>query len=162
METHYTKHHAAYTKNLNDVAEKAGIAGKPSGRSVRWKKTSGGRQDGRAQQRGGFFNHNLYFDQLARTRAGTFRRARDAIKATSAALRISRADLKGAVGQFGSGWAWLATDADGKLKIMASPIRTIRSWRRRASGGRSWASTCGARLLPEVQKPSRRLREGVL
>ena len=28
METHYSKHHATYTKNLNDVAEKASIAGK--------------------------------------------------------------------------------------------------------------------------------------
>ena len=27
METHYSKHHAAYTKNLNDAAEKAGVAG---------------------------------------------------------------------------------------------------------------------------------------
>ena len=27
METHYTKHHAAYTKNLNEAAEKAGVAG---------------------------------------------------------------------------------------------------------------------------------------
>ncbi|HRX09607.1 MAG TPA: superoxide dismutase, partial [Candidatus Limiplasma sp.] len=28
METHYTKHHAGYTKNLNDAAEKAGVSGK--------------------------------------------------------------------------------------------------------------------------------------
>ena len=28
METHYSKHHAAYTKNLNDAAEKAGVAGR--------------------------------------------------------------------------------------------------------------------------------------
>ena len=28
METHYGKHHAAYTKNLNDAAQKAGVEGK--------------------------------------------------------------------------------------------------------------------------------------
>ena len=26
IETHYGKHHALYTKNLNDAAEKAGVA----------------------------------------------------------------------------------------------------------------------------------------
>ena len=31
METHYSKHHAAYTKNLNDAAEKAGVAGRAPG-----------------------------------------------------------------------------------------------------------------------------------
>ena len=28
MENHYSKHHAAYTKNLNDAAAKAGVSGK--------------------------------------------------------------------------------------------------------------------------------------
>ena len=28
METHYSKHHAAYTKNLNGAAEKAGVDNK--------------------------------------------------------------------------------------------------------------------------------------
>lgn len=28
METHYSRHHAAYTKNLNDAAEQAGVAGR--------------------------------------------------------------------------------------------------------------------------------------
>ena len=29
METHYGKHHATYTKTLNEAAEKAGVSDKP-------------------------------------------------------------------------------------------------------------------------------------
>ncbi|MGI6005488.1 MAG: superoxide dismutase [Christensenellales bacterium] len=125
METHYTKHHAAYAKNLNDAAEKAGIVGKPIEEVLaQWKKSVP--EDVKTAVRnngGGLYNHNLYFGHLSPDGGGeptgllaekineTFS-GFDAFKD-----RISAA----AMGQFGSGWAWLATNAGGELQIMASP-----------------------------------------
>jgi len=55
-----------------------------------------------------------------------------------------------AMGQFGSGWAWLVVTAGGKLEIYNLRTRTARS--RRATR-RSSVSTSGARLLPQVPEP---------
>lgn len=125
METHYTKHHAAYTKNLNDAAEKAGIAGKSIEELLSgWKKSVP--EDVKTAVRnngGGFYNHNLYFDHLSPSGGGEPSGAlADKIKATFGSFADFKDQIsKAALGQFGSGWAWLATDADGALKIMASP-----------------------------------------
>ena len=139
METHYTKHHAAYTKNLNDAAEKAGIDGKSiedilSG----WKKSVP--EDVKTAVRnngGGFYNHNLYFDHLSPNAGGEPSGAlADKIKATFGSFADFKDQIsKAALGQFGSGWAWLAADADGALKIMASAnqdnplLETEGAWR---------------------------------
>lgn len=125
METHYLKHHAAYTKNLNDAVEKAGL----NGRSIEellanWKaivpddvKTAV-RNNG-----GGYYNHNLYFGHLASGAGGEPSGAlADKIRDTFGSFAGFKEQIsKAAVGQFGSGWAWLATDGGGELKIMATP-----------------------------------------
>jgi Fe-Mn family superoxide dismutase len=125
METHYTKHHAAYTKNLNDAVEKAGLAGKPiEVLLASWKKAVP--DDVKAAVRnngGGFFNHNLYFDHLAPGAHGEPSGAlADAIRSAFGGFAEFKEQIsKAALGQFGSGWAWLAADAAGALKVMASP-----------------------------------------
>ena len=125
METHFTKHHAAYTKNLNDAAEKAGIAGKSIEEILSgWKKNVP--EDVKTAIRnngGGFYNHNLYFDHLSPNGGGEPSGAlADRIKASFGSFDGFKEQItKAALGQFGSGWAWLATDRDGALKIMASP-----------------------------------------
>ena len=67
METHYMKHHAAYTKNLNDAAEKAGLSNKPIEALLSNFKTAVPDEVKTAVRNngGGFFNHNLYFGHLA-------------------------------------------------------------------------------------------------
>ena len=66
VETHHGKHHATYTTNLNTAAEKAGVADKPieevlanldriSDAATRTAVLNNG---------GGFYNHNIYFEQL--------------------------------------------------------------------------------------------------
>ncbi|MEA4897325.1 MAG: superoxide dismutase [Christensenellaceae bacterium] len=124
MQTHYLKHHAAYTKNLNDAAEQAGISGRPIEevlsrladipQAVRTVVRNNG---------GGFYNHNLYFDHLApasdlRPTGALLER----IEATFGGFADFKEQIgKAALGQFGSGWAWLAADGAGALKIMATP-----------------------------------------
>ncbi len=124
METHFTKHHAAYTKNLNDAAEKAGITGKSiEDVLVNWKKSAA--EDTKTVIRnngGGFYNHNLYFDHLAPNGGGEPSGVlADKINDTFSSFASFKEQIsKAAIGQFGSGWAWLAADAEGKLQIMAS------------------------------------------
>lgn len=125
METHYTKHHAGYTKNLNDAAEKAGIIGKPIEDVLsQWKK--GIPEDVKATIRnngGGFYNHNLYFGHLSPNAGGEPAGIlAEKIQETFSSFSDFKEQIsKAAVGQFGSGWAWLATNNEGALQIMASP-----------------------------------------
>ena len=106
METHYSKHHAAYTKNFNDRAEASGFVGKPVEIILaHWKKKAPEKSDAMAVRNnaGGYYNHNLYFGHLS---------PNDVFKE-----KLSAA----AAGQFGSGWAFLSTDRNGNLSISASP-----------------------------------------
>ena len=125
VETHYGKHHATYTANLNAAAEKAGVADKPieevlanlddiSDAALRTAILNNG---------GGFYNHNIYFEQLRAPREdnkpeGELAAAIDAEFGSFDAFKEKLSAL--AVGQFGSGWAWLSTDADGKLYLSQS------------------------------------------
>ena len=66
VETHYGKHHVAYTKAFNDLVEKAGLAGKSaeeilSGLDQVADETL---RTGLRNQGGGYLNHNIYFEQL--------------------------------------------------------------------------------------------------
>ncbi len=124
METHYTKHHAAYTKNLNAAAEKGGLAGKTIEELLAGLKfvpeevRTAVRNNG-----GGFFNHNLYFGHIAPNAGGEpAGPLANKIKETFGSFAEFKESIsKAAAGQFGSGWAWLATDGKGALKIMATP-----------------------------------------
>lgn len=125
METHYSKHHATYTKNLNDAAQKAGIEGKSIEDVLAgWKKDVP--EDVKAAIRnngGGFYNHNLYFGHLSPNGGGEpSGELGTKLKDTFSSFADFKDQIsKAAVGQFGSGWAWLATNAAGDLRVMASP-----------------------------------------
>ena len=125
METHYGKHHAAYTKMFNELAEKAGVADKTAEEIL-------GRLDsiadetlrkGLRNQGGGYYNHNLYFSTLSPDAAkAPTGKLLDKINETFGSVdevvdRLSKA----AIGQFGSGWSFLSTDKDGNLYVTASP-----------------------------------------
>ncbi len=125
METHYGKHHAAYTKMFNELAEKAGVADKSVEEVL-------GSLDAVADEAlrkglrnhgGGYYNHNLYFSSFssdaAKAPAG---KLADKINETFGSLDEAIDKLsKAAIGQFGSGWSFLSTDKDGNLYITASP-----------------------------------------
>ena len=121
VETHYGKHHATYTTNLNNFAEKAGVSDMdietllasldniedPALRTAL-------RNNG-----GGFYNHNLYFSTISPD-GGRAPEGRLAAKINEAfgnfdTLKEKLTTL--ALGQFGSGWAWLETDEVGNLSV---------------------------------------------
>ena len=125
IETHYGKHHALYTKNLNDAAEKAGVADKDievllaeidSVKDEALRKAL--RNNG-----GGYYNHNLYFSTLSAegndTPVGALKEKIDEKFGSYDSLKEKLTGL--ALGQFGSGWAWLSADKNGDLMVSASP-----------------------------------------
>jgi superoxide dismutase, Fe-Mn family len=122
MEIHHGKHHAAYTNNLN--AALAG--GEHENASIETilanisKLTPAVRNNG-----GGFYNHNLFWEIMSPnggpdSAAGTEVAA--AIDAELGGMDAFKKDFAAAgATRFGSGWAWLCVDADGKLFITSSP-----------------------------------------
>ena len=127
IETHYGKHHAAYTKTFNELAEKAGVSGKSVEEVLASLDSVADEtlRKGLRNQGGGYYNHNLYFGTLSpegiasKAPAGKLAEAIDrdlgGFEATVDAL------TKAAIGQFGSGWSFLSTDKSGKLYVSASP-----------------------------------------
>lgn len=124
METHSTKHHAAYTKVLNEAAEKAGVQDKDivellgnlsSVSDEALRKTL--RNNG-----GGFYNHNIYFSTMTPGGSAPDGKLKAAIERDFGSLDALKEKLAtlGAT-QFGSGWAWLSCDKDGKLYASNSP-----------------------------------------
>lgn len=126
MITHYTKHHAAYTANLNAAIDKTPeLAGKSiedilnhlSDLSDEALKTAL-RNNG-----GGYYNHNLYFSTLSpkglRQPEGDLLKQ---IESDFGSFDSLKEKLNNAAAtRFGSGWAWLSTDRSGKLSVTSSP-----------------------------------------
>lgn len=125
METHYSKHHAAYTKNLNDAAEKAGVANKDIVNLLKSLDTINDEALRKAIRNngGGFYNHNLYFGTMSPTGVGEpdgkLAKAIENDFGSFAAFQEKLSSL--GMGQFGSGWAWLSAGKDGKLALSATP-----------------------------------------
>lgn len=125
METHYSKHHATYTKNLNDAAEKLPSDFKEMPIESLLKHLEAIPKDLQAAIRnngGGFYNHNLYFDLMSPDGGGTPNGAlSDQINKDFGSFDNLKAELKAkGVGQFGSGWSWLVVDKDNKLKVLGT------------------------------------------
>ena len=119
METHYGKHHATYTKNFNEAVEKAELSNKSieeilsslssiSDEALRNTLQNNG---------GGYYNHNLYFSIMSpKKNTKPNLTLEEAIERDFGSLNKLIETLQNlAMGQFGSGWAFLSTDKGGKL-----------------------------------------------
>lgn len=125
METHYSKHHATYTKNLNDAVEKLPADFKEMPIESLLKHLEAIPKDLQAAVRnngGGFYNHNLYFDLMSPDGGGAPSGVlADQIDKDFGSFDNLKAELKAkGVGQFGSGWSWLVVDKDNKLKVLGT------------------------------------------
>ena len=120
MEIHHTKHHAAYTNNLNAALEGSADAGKSieslladiSKRSVAVRNNGGG-----------FYNHNLFWKFLSPNGGGKpSGELLSAIEKNFGSFDAFKEEFaKAAATRFGSGWAWLVKQADGKLVVSSTP-----------------------------------------
>ena len=124
VETHYGKHHATYTANLNAAAEKAGVADKSIEEILKNLDQVADEANRTALRNngGGFYNHNLFFEELtpggANEPGGELKAAIEEAFGSFEELKEQMSAL--AVGQFGSGWAWLEKDDAGKLYLSKS------------------------------------------
>lgn len=126
MQTHYGKHHAAYTNNLNAAMEKLpGLAGKGIEEILI---NLGSIADDALQRTvrnngGGFYNHNLFFGILSpsggQEPTGTLGNQVSKNFGSFEELKQQLTTLS--LGVFGSGWSWLSADKDGKLVVTATP-----------------------------------------
>ncbi len=125
MEIHHSKHHAAYTSNLNGALESAPeLAGKsveeiltdlnavPEG--VRMAVRNNG---------GGYANHSLFWSIMASEGGGEPDGSlAEAIGSAFGDFASFKDQLsKAAVGRFGSGWGWLAVGGGGSMQVLSTP-----------------------------------------
>ena len=120
MEIHHTKHHAAYTNNLNAALEGTPNAGKSIEELLAGisKLSVAIRNNG-----GGYYNHNLFWKVIGPNGGG--KPSGDllaAIEKNFGSFDAFKEEFaKAGATRFGSGWAWLVKQADGKLVITSTP-----------------------------------------
>lgn len=126
MITHYTKHHAAYTTNLNAAIEKLPQFSDASIEDLLRSLPEISDEALRTAVRnngGGFYNHNLYFESLlpggSKSPSGDLANQiqKDFGDVDTLKDKLSQA----AASRFGSGWAWLSANKAGDLKVSSSP-----------------------------------------
>ncbi|MBQ9304517.1 superoxide dismutase [Butyrivibrio sp.] len=128
METHYGKHHATYTATFNKLLEEAGAADKFNTieevlaglDQIDEAKRTAIRNNG-----GGYYNHNLYFCNLAPLSEDVHKptgKLLEQIDKQFGSVEKLQEELKTlALGQFGSGWAFLSVKKGGELVTSKSP-----------------------------------------
>ncbi len=120
LEFHHDKHHNAYVVKGNELAEAAGMADLSLEEIV---KQSFGKNAGLFNNAGQHYNHIHFWKWMKKDGGGKKLpgKLQAAIDSDLGGYDKFRADLIAAgVGQFGSGWAWVAVK-DGKLEIMKTP-----------------------------------------
>ena len=118
MEIHHSKHHAGYTSKLNAAVEGTDLAGL-SIEDLMKNHTSNGavRNNG-----GGFYNHNLFWTVMSPNGGGepTGDLAAAINDAFGSFDEFKTAFANAAATRFGSGWAWLCVNTEGKLEVCSS------------------------------------------
>ena len=126
MQVHYGKHHAAYTNNLNASLEKLPAL---QGKGIEEILLNLNSIDNAALQTtvrnngGGFYNHNLFFDILS-PQGGVAPKGilGEQIKEDFGDFdKLVQKLTTAATSVFGSGWAWLSKDKNGKLQVTSTP-----------------------------------------
>lgn len=123
MEIHYSKHHQAYTNNLNALV--------PGHEAFFDDKTieeilsnveaiPEDIRQGVINQGGGYANHNFYWKTLSPNGGGqpTGKLAQVIDETFGSFDNMKELVIKAAVTQFGSGWGWLVVNPDKKLEVI--------------------------------------------
>ena len=118
LELHHDKHHQAYVTALNGFVEKRPeLQGKSLDEIV--KLTKGKPDMGPVFNNAGqHWNHTLFWQMMSPEGGGIPGKLEQKITADLGGVdKFKEAFKTAAVGQFGSGWAWLVLGTDGKLKV---------------------------------------------
>ena len=124
MQIHHSKHHQAYTNNLNNALKgHEGLQGQSIEAILRGTNHLPDVVRGAVRNNGGgFANHNLFWTILSPTGGGVPTGALAAeIDGAFGSFDDFKAKFSAAAGtRFGSGWAWLVVDSDGALQVYST------------------------------------------
>ena len=120
MEIHHGKHHAGYVRKLNAAAEGRAIVGDGSLESLLRQVAP---EDAALRNNGGgHFNHTLYWEILtpggSSEPQGTL--AELLVRDLGGTDAFAEAFAEAGATQFGSGWAWLMVNQEGKLEVTST------------------------------------------
>ena len=144
VEIHHGKHHATYTNKLNAALEKYPQFFDMSIEDVLSDlgKIPEGARNAVRNHGGGYYHHNLWWEQIGPGKGGTpAATLAAALDEKFGSFEEFKKDLSAAsIGVFGSGWGWLCKDSKGELAIITTtnqdspisqgfvPILTIDVW----------------------------------
>jgi len=118
MEIHYTKHHTAYIKAINEaiVAENITETSEEQLLANISKYSAKARNNA-----GGAWNHNFFWENLSGKQTGPSEKVMQLIISSFGSMdKFKEQFAAAATSRFGSGWAWLILDDSGKLKIAST------------------------------------------
>lgn len=119
MEIHFSKHHLAYANNLNKAVAGTEMANMPIEEVLKRldPENKAVRNNG-----GGYYNHNLFWEVLGPNKGGQPKGIlAEAINRDFGSFDEFKTQLTDvAMKQFGSGWAWLVTNKEGKLSLIGT------------------------------------------
>jgi len=119
MEIHHSKHHQAYVNNLNKA-----VAGSPFENKSLTKVllNISNASDAIRNNAGGHFNHALFWEMLTpKTSSQPSELLLQSIEETFGKLDSLKTKLhQAAMSRFGSGWAWLIVNEEGKLQVTST------------------------------------------
>jgi len=120
MEIHHSKHHNAYITNLNNA-----IAGTENENKdlLDLIQNAGSLSPAIRNNGGGHWNHSFFWDLMTPDSMGAPQgNLADDIKTTFGDFETFKTQFTQAgLTRFGSGWAWLIVNAEGKLQITSTP-----------------------------------------
>ena len=117
MEIHHSKHHAAYTINLNNALSGTELEGKSIEEIIKTANLPMAiRNNG-----GGYYNHSLFWEILSANGGGApGGELEEMINDCFGSFEAFKDEFsKAAATRFGSGWAWLCV-SDGKLSVCST------------------------------------------
>jgi Fe-Mn family superoxide dismutase len=119
LEFHHDKHHLAYVNNGNNLLKGSGLEGKSLEEIV---KASFGTNAALFNNAGQHYNHLHFWKWMKPNGGGKLPGALEkaVIDAFGSVEKMKEDFIAAGVGQFGSGWSWLAVQ-NGKIVVMKSP-----------------------------------------
>ena len=124
MEIHHDKHHQAYITNANKALEgHPDLAAKPVDELLAdLNKIPESVRTVLRNNAGGHSNHTFFWKIMGPNAGGTPKgKLAEAINSTFGGFDQFKEELqKAAIGRFGSGWAWLVVNKEGKLQIAST------------------------------------------
>lgn len=119
MEIHHTKHHGAYTNNLNAAIEGTSLSSLSIEDILKdiSKHSPAVRNNG-----GGYYNHNLFWETMSPNGGGEPKGEllKSIIKNFGSFAEFKEKFNSAATTRFGSGWAWLVL-SNSELKVFSTP-----------------------------------------